>query len=98
LLPLKPLLRLDEGQVVLLERTRTRHKALDSLYGFVEDFPHIQELALLHTTNTAEVESLVNRLAPVCPRDRISIGHYGPANAAYLGPGAVGVAVYEGEA
>lgn len=96
LLPLKPLLRLDDGRIVLLERTRTRHKALDSLAGFVEDFPHVEELALLHGSTTAEVETLLNRLTAVCPREQISLVQYGAANAVYLGPGAVGVAVYEG--
>ncbi|HMA35068.1 MAG TPA: DegV family protein [Chloroflexia bacterium] len=96
LLPLKPLLRLDEGQIILLERTRTRHKALDSLCSFVEDFPHVEELVLLHNSPPNEIESLLNRLSVVCPRDRIGVVPYGPANAVYLGPGAVGVAVYEG--
>lgn len=96
LLPLKPLLRLDEGHIVLLERTRTRHKALDSLCSFVEDFPHIEALALLYSSHNTEVDNLLARLAEICPRDRISAVQYGPANAAYLGPGAVGVAVYEG--
>ncbi len=98
LLPLKPLLRLDDGQIVLLERTRTRHKALDSLFGFVEDFPTIARLAVLYGASTTEVDNLVARLETLCPRARIDVVQYGPANAVYLGPGAVGVAVYEGEA
>jgi DegV family protein with EDD domain len=96
LLPLKPLLRLDEGQIVLLERTRTRHKALDSLANFVEDFPHVAALAVLHCNHTTEIDNLVTRLALVCSRERITVVQYGPANTVYLGPGAVGVAVYEG--
>ena len=63
-MPLKPLLRLDEGQIILLERTRTRHKALDSLYSFVEDFPHIESLALLYGTHSNEIDNLLG-----APRD-----------------------------
>ena len=98
--PLKPLLRLDEGQVVLFERTRTRYKALDALYTFVEDFPHIEQLVLLHATSAHETEALATRLGTTgpIPRDQITIQQYGPALALALGPGAVGVAVYEGEA
>ncbi|HUS16377.1 MAG TPA: DegV family protein [Chloroflexia bacterium] len=95
---LKPVLRLDDGQLVLLERTRTRHKALDSLCAFVEDFPHIAALVLLHGAPLPEQEALLNRLALVCPRDRIQVVQYGAAHAAYVGGGAVGVAVYEGDA
>jgi DegV family protein with EDD domain len=100
LLPLKPLLRLDSGQVVLFERTRTRYKALDALYTFVEDFPSIETLVLMHSTNPHEVEALANRIsiAGILPRDQIEIVQYGPAIASTIGPGAVGVAVYEGEA
>jgi DegV family protein with EDD domain len=100
LLPLKPLLRLDGGQVILFERTRTRYKALDALYTFVEDFPHIETLVILHSTNPHEAEALANRLstAEILPRDQITILPYGPALACTIGPGAVGVAVYEGAA
>jgi DegV family protein with EDD domain len=99
LLPLKPLLRLDNGQVLLLERTRTRYKALDALYTFIEDFPHIETLILMYCTSTNEVEALANRLsaAEILPRDRIFLVQYGPALAATIGPSAVGAAVYEGQ-
>ncbi|MGI8588634.1 MAG: DegV family protein [Chloroflexia bacterium] len=96
LLPLKPLLSLDGGQITLLERSRTRHKALDSLCCFVEEFPQLEELAILHSSGTSDVENIAHRLAPLCPRGRVSVVQYGPANAAYLGPGAVGVVVHEG--
>jgi DegV family protein with EDD domain len=100
LLPLKPLLRLDGGQVILFERTRTRYKALDALYTFIEDFPHIETLAIMHSTNPHEVEALANRIstAEILSRDQITILPYSPALACTIGPGAVGVAVYEGEA
>jgi len=92
----KPLLRLDEGRIVLLERTRTRHKALDLLAAFVEDFPTVAELALLYGTYTPDLDALLTRLSAVCPRERILLVQYSAANAVYLGPTAVGVAVSEG--
>jgi DegV family protein with EDD domain len=99
LLPLKPLLRLDNGQVILFERTRTRYKALDALYTFVEDFPAIETLVLMHSTNPHEVEALANRIstAGILSREQIEIVQYGPAITSAIGPGAIGVAVYEGD-
>ena len=41
-------------------------------------------------------DTLARDSTTVCPRDRITVVQYGPANTVYLGPGAVGVAVYEG--
>ena len=49
-----------------------------------------------HRTTAAAVEHMLHRPAPRFPRKRVSIIQYGPANAVYLGPGAVGVVVYEG--
>ena len=97
---LKPLLRLDTGRVVPFERTRTRYKALEALYAFIEDFPHVERLALLHSTSGPEVEALANRLAAAgtLPRDQIAVLTYGPAIATVIGAGAIAAAVDEGAA
>lgn len=97
LAPLKPLLHLDEGQVVVYERTRTRPKARDSLYNFVEDFPKIGEIAVVHTGALTDVEHLLTRVGAIYPRERVQLIHAGPATTAWLGPDALGVAVLEGE-
>ncbi len=97
LAPLKPLLHMDEGHVVVYERTRTRPKARDSLYNFVEDFPKIGEIAVIHTGALVDVEHLLTRIGAIYPRERILIIQSGPAVTAWLGPDALGVAVTEGE-
>ncbi len=93
----KPLLHVDEGHVVVYERTRTRPKARDALYNFVEDFPKIGEIAVLHTGASLDVEHLMTRIGAIYPRERVLIMHPGAAVSAWLGPDAVGVAVLEGE-
>ena len=47
LLQLKPLLQIEEGQVVPLDRTRTRAKAIAGLADFAEGFARIDRLGIL---------------------------------------------------
>jgi DegV family protein with EDD domain len=94
---MRPLFHLDEGQIAVYEKTRTRAKARDSLYNFVEDFPKIGELAVFHTSTQNEVEHLLTRVGAIYPRDRVVIIQPSAPLAAWLGPDTLGVAVLEGE-
>lgn len=93
---IKPLLLLDEGEIVPYERTRTRAKAIEGLYTFIEDFPRVQEVVALYATTPEDVEKLLEKVDPIFPRDRVQITQFGPSIGAHLGPGAMGAAVFEG--
>ena len=97
LVNVKPLLRLESGEIFPLERVRTRAKALERLYEFVADFPQIDQLAILFSTTQNEAENLARRIDAVFPKDKIYIGKYGPVLGAHLGLAAMAVVVYEGE-
>lgn len=92
LLSLKPLMRVDEGQVVPHERTRTRSRAIDGVVKFVSDFPHLRQLSVLRTGN-ADLEPLLTRLEPVFPRERILVTECSPVISVHLGPGAMGAII-----
>jgi DegV family protein with EDD domain len=96
LLNLKPLLRIDEGQVVPFERTRTRAKALAGLIDFVRGLPQVARLAVLSSTTPEEAAALADQLAALFPRDQITLATFSPVIGTHVGPGAMGVAVYEG--
>lgn len=93
----KPLLRLESGEVFPLERVRTRAKALERLYEFVADFPQIDQMAILYSTTPNEAENLAKRIDAVFPKDRIVIARYGPVLGSQVGLAAMAVVVYEGE-
>jgi DegV family protein with EDD domain len=93
---IKPLLLLDEGEIVPYERTRTRAKAIEGLYTFIEDFPRVQEVVAMYATTPEDVEKLLEKVDPIFPRDRVQIMQFGPSIGAHLGPGAMGAAVFEG--
>lgn len=98
LLQLKPLLRVDEGQIVPFERTRTRSKALNGLVDFVRGFPHVERLAAVHVSDPEAAQTLADQLAEVVPlpRDQILVTQIGPVLGTHIGPGAMGVALFEG--
>lgn len=93
---IKPLMLLDEGEVVPYERTRTRAKAIEGLYTFIEDFPRVHEVVALYATTPEDIEKLLEKVDPIFPRGRVQIEQFGPSVGAMLGPGAMGVAVFEG--
>jgi DegV family protein with EDD domain len=93
---IKPLMLLDDGDIVPYERTRTRAKAIEGLFTFVEDFPHVQDVYVMHATTPDDVEKLLEKIELIFPREQVQVGQFGAGIAAHLGPAAMGVAVFEG--
>lgn len=95
LLKLKPVLRVDEGQVVPFERTRTRAKAIEALKEFVAGFPTVSRLGVLYSSDRTDADRLAADLASVVPADRLVIAQFSPVIGTHVGPGAMGVCVCE---
>lgn len=93
---IKPLLLLDQGHLVPYERTRTRAKAIDGLYTFVEDFPQVAEIGVVYGTTPEDADKLIEKVSALFPREQVLRAEYGPTIAVHLGPGAMAVVVYEG--
>jgi DegV family protein with EDD domain len=98
-LQLKPLLRIDEGQLVPYERARTRNRAIHELADFVCELPAVERCAVLYATSQTDGNRLLATIAGVTglPSHRLTVSHIGPTVAAEVGPGALGVAVVEGD-
>jgi DegV family protein with EDD domain len=97
LIQLKPLLRIDEGQVVPFERTRTKARAIQGLRDFAASFPSISQLAVLYSSDQEAAEHLANDLRSVFPREQMHLAQFSPVIGTHVGPGALGVCVFEGE-
>jgi fatty acid kinase fatty acid binding subunit len=96
LLNIRPILKLEDGEVHPVEKVRTRSKAIDRLVEFVELFPSVDELAVAYSHESTDLENLLRRIDPIFPRDRIVLGKYGPAIGTHAGPNALGVFVSQG--
>lgn len=96
MLNIKPLLILEEGEIVALEKVRNRAKAIEKLVEFITEFTHIEKMVVLHGNTPLDVQALIEQTSLVMPNLDISVDHYGPATAAHVGTDALGVVVYEG--
>lgn len=95
LLQLRPLLRIDEGQVVPFERTRTRSKAIRALKAFALEIGVAEELVVLHNTTPDQAQSLADDLATLTPDRKVLVSQLGPVIDTHIGPEVLGVAVKE---
>lgn len=96
MLGIKPLLILEDGEIMPLEKVRTREKAVSRLHEFIAEFTHFERLIISHGGKDGESHDLLERILQTFPNREVSIGTYSPSLAAYIGPGAMGVIVYEG--
>jgi DegV family protein with EDD domain len=91
LFSIKPLLTVQDGTVVPLERVRTWRKALDRMAELGRERAPLEALAVYHAGNAGDADALIERLADLVPADRILRGEIGPVVATYGGPGLVGI-------
>jgi len=98
-LSLKPLLRVDNGKLVLAQRVRTASKAvstmLDQVCGVVGDRP--AGIAVHHVADpdgAAQLAGVLERRLPAC--SPVIVTDLGPVLALHVGAGALAVAVLEG--
>ncbi len=96
MLNIKPLLILEDGDIVALEKVRTRAKAVEKLVEFIVEFTHIERMVILHSTTPDDVNLLIEQINLALPNLDMKVELYGPALGTHLGPGALGVVVYEG--
>lgn len=95
LLQLRPLLWVEEGQVVPFERSRTRSRATAGLLEFVRELDDIEQVAVLYNTTPADAEALASSLGELFPVGPIPVVNVGPVISTHVGPGVLGIAVKE---
>lgn len=95
LLQLRPLLTIDEGQIVPFERARTRSKAIRALGGFARDLAPLDEIVVLYNTTPRDADALAASLQDLVPGRRIRRSQLSPVIGAHIGPDVLGVVVKE---
>jgi DegV family protein with EDD domain len=95
-LSLKPLLRVDDGKLVLAQRVRTANKAVATMIDRVSEIvgERSASLAVHHVANPDGAQNLVDALAERLPGAEPAIlTDLGPVLALHVGAGALGVCV-----
>jgi DegV family protein with EDD domain len=92
----RPLLIIEDGEIVPMEKMRSRGKPIDRLFEFVTEFASFDRAVILQGRASEDTQLLFQRLSEAFPERKVDIKPYGPALATHVGPEALGIAVYEG--
>jgi DegV family protein with EDD domain len=89
LLSMKPILQVRDGQVLPLERVRTRGKAMERIGQLVAELGPLEALAVVGSDETSR-GAMAGAVRPVWP-GAVETAFLGPVVGTHAGPGAVGV-------
>jgi len=93
MLNVNPLVTLKDGVVKPAGRTRSRSKAIESLFAFVDNYHSVEELAVEYTACREDAEALIDRLGELFSKERIYRSRMTPVIGTHTGPGLLVVAV-----
>ncbi len=100
MLGIKPLLTIEDGRLITMEKARTHAQAIDKIMEFVTEFTHIDRLCILQNTLrvTEQTQMLRERLAlEFTSHVQAPVTLYGPLLASRIGPDAMGLVIMEGD-
>jgi len=89
MLNIKPLIGLKDGEVVPLSKARSYSKAMEQQYEFIQKAVKegdVKEVSIMYNTSQDEANALADRIAPLCPREKILMGEIGPILGTHGGP------------
>ena len=95
MLNIKPLLALEDGEIVPLEKVRTRQRAIEKLCEFTFEFSRVRKMTILHSENPSDAKELTERIREHLPNVPIEVAAYGPVLASHVGPDALGIVIFE---
>jgi fatty acid-binding protein DegV len=97
LLDTKPILTIVAGQIRIIDRVRTKKKALHRLWQLLDrELVHPRQpvqAGVMHAAASAEMNTLAGMLEVHFNITRLFTAEFGPVISLHLGPGAVGAGV-----
>ncbi len=96
MLGIKPILTMEDGELIPVEKVLKWEQGVDKLFDFIVEFLNIEELAVVQYGMDELTASLLERLEMTFEDLEFPIIPYSPTLAAHIGPKALGVMVYEG--
>ena len=96
MLGIKPLLTMEDGELIPIEKVLEWEVGIEKLHDFVAEFLRIEEIALIQHGMDEQTALLLERLENSFEELEFPILTYGPTLATHLGPRALGIMVYEG--
>jgi DegV family protein with EDD domain len=98
MLSIKPFLAVEEGEIIPMEKVRTREKAIDKLIEFVAEFSRIEQIAVVQSPSRAgrDARFLLDRLQSNFAQYEFDTMTYGATLGTHIGPHGLGLIAYEG--
>lgn len=99
LLQIKPVLHFEAGKIVPFEKVRTAKKALNRIYGLLDEDASTGEpiqVVVIHGNCEEEAEKIKEQLSSQYPHANITISYFGPVIGTHLGEGSIGIGWYKG--
>lgn len=95
MLNILPLLQIEDGEIIPLEKVRNAQQGVDKLFDYVSEFGSLQRATVLQNGFAKEQQALLERLELAYPGQTFNQLSYNPSLAVHLGPDAMGVVVME---
>lgn len=97
MLNIKPFITIENGQISLIEKVRSRIQAIEKLVEFASEFIDVEEIIILqHKAHHSEqTRMLTDRLVVDFPNHRFTATLYGASLAALIGTDATGLVILE---
>lgn len=93
MLSVKPILKVQDGEVHPVERPRNMDRAVRRLAELAGDYAPIRQLGVIYSTEPGRADTLKEQLGDLFPADEVITSRFGPTLGTYVGPKAVGVAL-----
>jgi len=98
LLDIKPIISVRDGEVHPVDRVRTRKRMLARLVEMAGEAKGLRALGVMHSACADEAAALADELGRHFPRKEVLICEFTPVMGAHLGPKAIGMGMWKGEA
>ena len=93
LLRIKPMIKVYEGEVIMLDKVRTSKRALRQMLKTISELGRLDKAALLHIQGGENLKAFGHQAQSLFPGGQISEAvEVTPAIGAHVGPGALGIA------
>ena len=91
ILSIKPIISIAEGEVIPLERVRTRARAIARMYELLEENLPARELAVIYSTDAEEAAKIVDQVKEMSHQQSVYLARFGPVLGTYVGPDSLGI-------
>ena len=97
MLNIKPLLTIEDGKLIVMEKVRTHSQAIDKIVEFVSEFTHLERMGIIQNSDRVSdrTRMLQDRLALTFQRIQYPLALHDPLVLSLIGADGLGMVVLE---